>query len=596
MKKVISILLTLCMLMALVPTAFAASTPPDFSDGWTALTSADGGKEFIGGNYYLNDDITIDYCLTFLGDVVLDLNGHVIKLNSELYGGSVDNCILRIFNKGVYNDNYYTTNFTLQDSNPTAKHYFSKQSDGTWKWDPTVTEATEGYELVEGGVITGGTGGEPISETPVGGGILIFAQSAPDGPKPINVTINGGNIVGCKTKLGGGIGNWHGTVTMNGGNIIGCVATQNGGGIENRGRTVTINGGNIKDCVANNRGGGIYNYSGSLNINGGNIIGCVTNTGDGGGIYVSDGIATVDGGNIKDCVAAKRGGGVYSASPGIFTLNSGKIENCSADEGGGVCESSTFTMNGGSIENCVATKSGGGVFNRDGKFKMKGGIIKNCTATKSPESNAYYANSSKLFADGGVIDGTVNISLQGTITRSDDAEGTTVFNEKVTYDDEIKAGIFYGGLEKGSGSGAIVGNTYTVKFFENDTDTEPFATALVVGDGTKLVPPTAPTKTGYTFDAWYTEGGDEYKFDSAVASDFSLYAEYTHTDHADSDGDGLCDVCDETMPTTPTEPTEPTEPTTPTVEKTLRDYIINVVYEALMALVRIIINAVKSYI
>lgn len=157
------------------------------------------------------------------------------------------------------------------------------------------------------------------------------------------------------------------------------------------------------------------------------------------------------------------------------------------------------------------------------------------------------------------------------------------------HNSSVAAGIFYGGLERGF-SGDVIGNTYTVKFFESNTDTQPFATALVVGDGTKIVPPTMPEREDYTL-VWYAENGSEYTFDSAVASDFSLYAGYKHTNHADSDGDGLCDTCGEEVPTT-----TPTEPTEPTAEKTLADYIIAVVYEALMAFVKIIVNAVKSYI
>ncbi len=520
------------MLMALVPTAFAASTPPDFSDGWTALTSADGGQILNGGNYYLDDDVTIELGIDFIGTVVLDLNGHVLNLDKTRYSGTDD---LPVIN--VYNTDETSTDFTLQDSNPTAKHYFSKQADGLWKWEPTVTEATEGYELVEGGVITGG-------DTTYGGGVILcelFRKNS------FVANLNGGNIVGCKAEYGGGIySSTHYTASaLNGVNIIGCVAEYLGGGICNfQNSRVILNGGKIIGCRAK-AGGGIYNC---YNL-------------------------TINDVSIEDCVANIYGGGIFSGG-----------------------DSSSFTMNNGKIENCVVTEYGGGACNQAGSFKMTGGSIKNCTATNNSNSNAYSSLSNGIFyADGGVIDGTAYFGTRCNIKRSDDAKGTTVFNEKVTYGGNVYTGIFYGDLYSESTKySVIIGNTYTVDFFENDTDTEPFAAAFIVGDGTKLVPPTAPTKTGYTFDAWYTEGGDEYKFDSAVASDFSLYAEYTHTDHADTDGDGLCDACGEAVPTTV--PTEPTEPTTPTVEKTLEDYIINVVYEALMALVRIIINAVKSYI
>ena len=493
MKKALSIILTLCMLMALVPTAFAASTPPDFSDGWTALTSADGGKKFDGGNYYLSEDITIDAPLYFYGNVVLDLNGHVIKFNSRFYGGSAQGTIIYLSNVKLTGE-VCAINFTLQDSNPTAKHYFSKQKNGTWKWEPTVTEATEGYELVEGGVITGGNFNE-------GGGIHAFHNEL---SVALDININGGNIVGC---------------------------------------------------IAGTGGGGIYSARSNVNMNGGNIIGCAS--GNYGGGIQSSGNFTMNGGSIKDCVAPN-GGGVYFAG-----------------------FDKTFTMNGGIIENCVGISVSGGVMNYGAVFKMTGGSIKNCESTNTPSSNAYCsAEVGETYADGGVIDGAANFGSWCDIKRSDDAKGTTVFNGKVTYSGNVYAGIFYGGLDYvDSKFGGYVGNTYTVKFFENDTDTEPFATALVVGDGTKLVPPIMPEREDYAL-VWYTENGSGYDFDSVVASDFSLYAGYKHINHADSDGDGLCDVCDEAVPTT-----TPTEPTT---EKTFADHILNLIYEAIRAILRIL--------
>lgn len=506
MKKALTFLLTLCMLLSFAPTAFAASTPPDFSDGWTALTSANTNKPLYDGNYYLSDDITINGRLNFFGNVVLDLNGHVIKLNSSLYGGSATGSVIYLFNQNP-NGDQYAINFTLQDSNPTAKHYFSKQPSGLWKWEPTVTEATEGYELVEGGVITGGFADD-------GGG--IYARTA-ESAVPVVVNINGGNIVGCR-------------------------AVSNGGGIYNKGSTVNINGGNIKGCCSGNYGGGIR----------------------------CNGDLTINGGSIKDCVAPN-GGGVFFAG-----------------------FDKTFTMNGGIIENCVGTSVSGGILNYGAVFKMTGGIIKNCKSTDTPSSNAYCSTEvGETYADGGVIDGAANFDNWCDIIRSIDAKGTTVFNGKVTYRGNVYAGIFYGGLDYvDSKFGGNVGNTYTVKFFENDTDTEPFATAFIVGDGTILVPPTAPTKTGYTFDAWYTEGGDEYKFDSAVASDFSLYANFVpHTNHADNDGDGKCDKCGAAVETE--EPVNPEEPENP---KELKEYIMDIAYEAIIAIILIVIAIIKYYV
>lgn len=464
MKKALTLLLTLCMLLSFVPTAFAVSTAPDFSDGWTALTSADSGKTFNGGNYYLNDDIALEAGITFIGTCVLDLNGHVIKINSALYGGNagIASSATAITAAGETGN---PANFTLQDSNPTAKHYFSKQTSGLWKWEPTIAEETKGYELVEGGVIAGGYG-------IYGGGINATNYAS--------ANLNGGNIVGCQAENGGGIYNQKGTVTMNGGNIIGCVASEKGGGIHNNNGTVTMNGGNIKECVAKEFG---------------------------------------------DCV-----------------------------------------------------------YNEEGNFKMTGGLIKNRNITGNLEASAYYSHGySKLYADGGVIDGKVIIRYYDEIMCSDDAKGTTVFNRLLFYAGKVSAGIFYGDCVNSGLGGQIIGSTYTVNFYANDTDTEPFATAFIVGDGTKLVPPTMPEREDYTL-VWYTENGSEYDFDSAVASDFSLYAEYKHTNHADNDGDGKCDKCGVAVETE--DPENPEE---------LREYIMDIAYEAIIAIILIVIAIIKYY-
>ncbi len=450
MKKVLSIVLVLCMLMTFMPTALAASTAPDFSDGWKVLTSSDVGKWLNGGNYYLNEDITIDKSLFFTDNVVLDLNGHIVKFNSSLYGGTAKGTAIMLGNKDEKGD-MCTTDFTLQDSNPTAKHYFSKQANGLWKWEPSITEATEGYQLVEGGIVTGGTGVH-LFDSFAGGGICIREVKPSLGTYPVNVNINGGNIVGCQANEGAGIYNYQGTLTLNGGNIIGCVATE-------------------------------------------------------------------------------RGGGVFVSSHSRFGMSGGRIEGCTA-------------TNDSSTDACV-------------------GFL-----------------GSTIYIDGGVIKDSVSFSAQCEAERNADINTATAFFGKVIYSGIIRAGIYYGGLEKANNEGRIEGNTYTVKFFENSTDTEPYATALIVGDGTKLVPPTAPKKTDCTFDGWYTENESEYTFDTIVDSNFSLYAKFTHNNHADNNGDGLCDTCNEEVPST-----EPTE------EKTLRDYIIAVVIEAIKVLIKII----KSY-
>lgn len=47
--------------------------------------------------------------------------------------------------------------------------------------------------------------------------------------------------------------------------------------------------------------------------------------------------------------------------------------------------------------------------------------------------------------------------------------------------------------------------------------------------GSKVVSPAAPTRTGHTFQGWYTarNGGSKYDFGQAVTGDITLYAHWT---------------------------------------------------------------------
>ena len=68
--------------------------------------------------------------------------------------------------------------------------------------------------------------------------------------------------------------------------------------------------------------------------------------------------------------------------------------------------------------------------------------------------------------------------------------------------------------------------TYTVTFNSNGGQSVP---AVTVESGKKLPAPTAPTRTGYTFDGWYKESGltNEWKFDiDVVTEDITLYAKW----------------------------------------------------------------------
>ena len=151
----------------------------------------------------LAGDISISSTLTVNRAVTLDLNGYVLKYESANKGSVI-----------VVKDG---GNLTLTDSNTTAEHKFTPGTNGLWVSDEN------GSKTVSGGVITGGTG-YPIllygSYYYYGGGVYI----APRG----QLTMIGGNIIGCSAEYGGGVCIYPGQTgepsqfSMSGGSIAGC--------------------------------------------------------------------------------------------------------------------------------------------------------------------------------------------------------------------------------------------------------------------------------------------------------------------------------------------------------------------------------------
>ena len=193
-KRILSILLALCMLFCLVPTtAFAEGETNRKVETEQELVDAlaDSSVDIIT----LKNDIAIGTTLTVLRKVTLDLNGYVLKMTGS---GSV---IILDNKSGITGD------LTLIDSNPTAEHKFKVNGVEPWVLDDS------GTETIYGGIITGGTGSRIFFSNGVEGGVIIGSGA---------LTMNGGNIVGCIANNGGGLFLSDGSFTMNAGSIVGC--------------------------------------------------------------------------------------------------------------------------------------------------------------------------------------------------------------------------------------------------------------------------------------------------------------------------------------------------------------------------------------
>lgn len=333
-KQLVSILFALCMVLCLVPLAvFAEGETENVQEVKTkdelVAAMADGTVTTVK----LAGDISISSSLTVSRTVTLDLNGFVLKYQNDSQRGSV----IAVKDGGQ---------LTIEDSNTSnLSHKFKPNDDGLW-----VLDETNGTETVTGGVITGGTG-YPIQYSGnghfyyYGGGVYI----APRG----QLTMIGGNIIGCSAEYGSGVCIYPGQTgepsqfSMSGGSIAGCVATTGGGGVYAYAEESVFNMNGtalIRDCRCGVRGGGVR-ACGTFQMSGHAVIrNCTAESATeyiyGGGVFVNSSSSFVMSGEakIEDCQAISnsskpsKGGGVHLANGTKFTLSGNAvIQNCKAD-------------------------------------------------------------------------------------------------------------------------------------------------------------------------------------------------------------------------------------------------------------------------
>ena len=418
-------------------------------------------------------NISISSTLTVNRTVTLDLNGHVLKYESANNGS-----VIVVEGSGQ---------LTIEDSNTSNLSHKFNPNGKLW-----VLDDASGAETVTGGVITGGTGkpiqfgsGKYVYDAYYGGGVYI----APGG----QLTMTGGNIVGCSAEFGGGIcieserDGKQGQFSMSGSNIIGCSA-ECGGGVyvdsESNQSPFSMSGGSIIGCVASDIGGGVR-ASGTFKMSGQAVIrSCTVESATqsiyGGGIYVNSSSSFEMSGEakIEYCQAisnsskSSNGGGVYLTNNTKFTLSGNAvIQNCKADNS--VTPGETY--GGGVSADCMR------------QITLEGNAqIFQCTAANGSglyiTGSLMYPNDyGKLYANGGSVDGDV---VLGDKDKSDGpctitGTGETVFKGKVTVtpDSTIEKGTFNGEVIN---NGTITGGTF------NGTITG--TPALATGSGTKNDP------------------------------------------------------------------------------------------------------------
>ena len=484
-KQLVSILFALCMVLCLVPlAAFAEGETENVQVVADQTTLVAAMADTSVTTVKLAADIDIDATLKVDRTVTLDLNGYVLKYVSANKGS-----VIVVEGGGQ---------LTIEDSNTSKpSHRFKPNDNGLW-----VLDEVGGTEIVTGGVITGGTGYpfQLYSTVNCGGGVYI----APDG----QLTMTGGNIIGCSAEYGGGVciypkqDNKQGQFSMSGGSIIGCSA-ESGGGVCAFGKFQMSGQAVIRSCTAEGTsfkfGGGVW-VDGSFEMSGEAIIeGCqaISEYAYGGGVYVNSSSSFVmsENAKIERCQAISnsstpsKGGGVHLSNNTEFTLSgSAVIQNCKADNsddsgkayGGGVsaaCVRQITLAGSASIADCNAA-NGSGLY----------------ITGSSWDPNVY----GQLYANGGSVDGDVVLGDTedgpSTITGS----GETVFNGKVTVTpgSTIESGIFNGEVTNNgtitggvfnstvSGSGIINGGTFNGTpdhITGSGTETDPYQISTAEG-------------------------------------------------------------------------------------------------------------------
>ena len=443
----------------------------------------------------LTANIDISSSLTVNRKVTLDLNGYVLKYESANNGS-----VIVVEGSG---------NLTLTDSNATAKHKFMPNGK-LW-----VLDEASGTEAVTGGVITGGTGYPfPLSSGPVncGGGVYI----APGG----QLTMTGGNIIGCSAEFGGGVCIYPGRdgeqmpFSMSGGSIIGCSA-EYGGGVYASGKFQMSGQAVIRSCTAEgtsfNCGGGVY-VDGSFEMSGEAIIeGCqaISEYAYGGGVFVNSSRSFVmsEKAKIEGCQAIStpsspsKGGGVHLANNTKFTLSgSAVIQNCKADNSDGSGKAYGGGVSAANVREITLADSA----------RIADCIAANGSGLYITGSQMYPADYGKLLANGGSVEGDVVLGEADnpcTVIGS----GGTVFNGKVTVTpgSTIESGIFNGEVIN---NGTITGGVFNSTVSNNGTITGGVFTGTVFNNGTITGNPALITGSGTVTDPYQISTADGLKW------------------------------------------------------------------------------------
>ena len=474
-------------------------------------------------------DIDIDSTLVITGELVLDLNGKMLKMTG---GGSV-------FEIGSEKTKE-RGKLTVVDSDTTKEHKFEPNTDHLW-----VLDETDGTKTVHGGIIYGGRASS-------GGGVNVENGT---------LIMEGGSIVGCQAvyTYAGGSGSGGGVrVSVDGSfemyqdaGIYGCVASGYGEGSGSGGGVVTdggedangrfvMHGGTIEGCMSGGIGGGVSN-DGVFVMKGGSIRSCsVVSTGSeegrGGSIHFS-GSTTISG---KAEISAPNNGKLHIVGRKTLTISGDAEIKASMDlegdlyaDGGtvrgevattgaitgseGATGTTTFTNkveSSGTIENGVFE---GTVYSRTSYGAQKAAVIRGGTFKGKVESYSSIENgvfkgevTNGGTITGGTFKGVVTCEGRGSNVDKGSLEGGTVSGGSFDKTIQVIFGTIIGEEYTGKWDGrkpsaAFLGEKHTLTY---QADGKDYAWQVLSKDFFPVMPQ-GPGKEGHTFLNWFYEDDGE---------------------------------------------------------------------------------------
>ena len=337
-SQFISILLTVCMILSLLPASALAAdtdgTPTDLNSETEAMwqTEADGAWDsglfadaienvYAGGTIRLLTDINLTKTMVLTKSMIItsDDPANPCAITSKM---DQHDYLLKISGATGDDNTYTVAEVTLKDvivdggsqNGITASRALIAVGDNSnLSFKPGKLILTNGA-LVQNNNNTTANG--------AGGGICVIVGS---------VEMTGGSITGNKAEQGGGVAivnaAYANSFTMSGGSISHNTATatasygKGGGGLYQAAGTFTITGGSIQNNSAPS-GGGVYltSTAPSFQLQGGSITG--NNANYGAGIFGNQcKLLELSGGSITGNTASGWGGGLLLAPQNTVTLS-----------------------------------------------------------------------------------------------------------------------------------------------------------------------------------------------------------------------------------------------------------------------------------